>query len=218
MKEKDLLPERQNEQKAGLCGGCLKPQAQCVCSFLVPQPTQIRVLFLQHPQEPRQVLSTAYLAHRVLSHSLFRIGLSWPSLKAAAGEDLSSSRWGVFYVGGRLSADLNAMRTTGISSQLVALSKKGRPLAQCPPLEGVVLLDGTWSQAKTLWWRNPWLLKLQRLLLLPKQASLYGAKRKEPRRECLSTLETLAEGLPLLGESASVQEALLRPLRALLGK
>ena len=32
-------------------------------------------------------------------------------------------------------------------------------------IEGVVLLDGTWSQAKALWWRNAWMLKCQRVIL-----------------------------------------------------
>ena len=36
-------------------------------------------------------------------------------------------------------------------------------------LDGVVLLDGSWSEAKTLWWRNPWLLKLRRLVLDPQR-------------------------------------------------
>jgi hypothetical protein len=27
-------------------------------------------------------------------------------------------------------------------------------------LDGLIVLDGTWSKAKTLWWRNPWLLSV----------------------------------------------------------
>jgi DTW domain-containing protein YfiP len=64
-------------------------------------------------------------------------------------------------------------------------------------LEGVVLFDGTWSQAKTLWWRNPWVLKGQRVALNPHKTSLYGKLRREPRREGLSTIE--AAGLILAG-------------------
>jgi DTW domain-containing protein YfiP len=70
-------------------------------------------------------------------------------------------------------------------------------------LKGVILLDGTWSQAKTLWWRNAWLLKCPRLILSPKSNSLYGELRKEPRKECLSTIETVADTLEALGESES---------------
>jgi DTW domain-containing protein len=75
-------------------------------------------------------------------------------------------------------------------------------------LEGIVVLDGTWAQAKTMWWRNPWLLKLKRLVLNPSHRSLYGRLRKEPRRECLSTIESVAEALKTLGEDASVSDAL----------
>ena len=61
-------------------------------------------------------------------------------------------------------------------------------------LEGIVLLDGTWSQAKTLWWRNPWLLKLQRLVLNPPAPARLGRLRREPRPEALSTLEAAVAG------------------------
>jgi DTW domain-containing protein YfiP len=60
-----------------------------------------------------------------------------------------------------------------------------------------VLLDGTWSQAKALWWRNAWMLKCQRVILGPKRPSRYGQLRREPRRDGLSTIE--AAGLLLAG-------------------
>ncbi|MFZ9595596.1 MAG: DTW domain-containing protein, partial [Bdellovibrionia bacterium] len=79
-----------------------------------------------------------------------------------------------------------------------------------PPeeLEGLVVLDGTWSQAKTLWWRNPWLLKLKRAVLVPQTRSLYRELRKEPRRECLSTLEAIGMSLVALGEPQETEQEL----------
>jgi DTW domain-containing protein YfiP len=85
-------------------------------------------------------------------------------------------------------------------------------------LEGIVALDGTWAQAKTLWWRNAWLLKLKRLVLHPSRPSMYGKLRKEPRRECLSTIESVAEALDGLGEDPSVGEALRGHFAELLRK
>ena len=38
--------------------------------------------------------------------------------------------------------------------------------------------------------------------------SLYGNLRREPRRECLSTIESIAEALEMLGEDAKVSETL----------
>lgn len=42
------------------------------------------------------------------------------------------------------------------------------------------------------------MLKLNRLLLKPLKPSLYGKLRREPRKDCLSTLEAAAETLEFL--------------------
>ena len=82
------------------------------------------------------------------------------------------------------------------SSEIVAIDRKGAVEADqrgiLRDIEGVVLLDGTWSQAKALWWRNPWMLKCQRVILGPSRPSRYGKLRREPRRDGLSTLEAAA--------------------------
>ncbi len=96
----------------------------------------------------------------------------------------------------------------GRSSSLRFVNKKGQAISAPKTLTGIVVLDGSWSQAKTLWWRNPWLLKLQRVLLQPARPSLYGKLRKEPRKECLSTLEAVSEALVHLGEPATISQEL----------
>ena len=78
-----------------------------------------------------------------------------------------------------------------------------------------MVLDGTWSKAKTLWWRNPWMTKLKRLTLKPAQASIYGSLRAEPRRECVSTLESVAAALTLCGESPEIEAGLSRVFRTM---
>jgi hypothetical protein len=81
---------------------------------------------------------------------------------------------------------------------------------------GLVVLDGTWSQAKALWWRNPWLLKLRRVVLSPARPSLYRTLRKEPRPEGLSTIEAIALCLSSIEGRPDLEEALLLPFRKLL--
>ena len=84
----------------------------------------------------------------------------------------------------------------GTERQIFVLGRDGAPVADpksiLAGLEGLVLLDGTWSQAKTLWWRNPWLLKLHRLVLNPPAPARLDRLRREPRRDALSTLEAAA--------------------------
>ncbi|MGY3540591.1 hypothetical protein ACVIIY_004811 [Bradyrhizobium sp. USDA 4515] len=81
-------------------------------------------------------------------------------------------------------------------AEIVAINRKGElephQRAILSDIEGIVLLDGTWSQAKALWWRNAWMLKCQRVILGPKRPSLYGRLRREPRRDGLSTIEAAA--------------------------
>ena len=92
------------------------------------------------------------------------------------------------------------------------VNKKGEPVdhqgAALRDIEGIVLLDGTWSQAKALWWRNAWMLKCRRIVLAPKRPSRYGKLRKEPRREGLSTLEAAALLLARLEQRPEIETAL----------
>ena len=180
------------------CPRCKKPLDLCVCDALPTLPTRTHVLILQHPQEPDVDLGSAHLAHLSLPNSTLRVGLSWPNLKAALGrDDAASSRWAVLYLGsGPKGATPEQAR-----APILFVNKQGAPAPdQHPPLDGLVILDGTWSQAKTLWWRNAWLLKLRRAIVHPTRPSQYQELRAEPRRECLSTIETIAETLDALGE------------------
>ena len=81
-------------------------------------------------------------------------------------------------------------------------------------IEGIVVLDGTWSQAKALWWRNPWMLKCRRVVLGPRQPSRYGRLRREPRRDGLSTIEATAMLLGQLEHRPEIEETLDGELHA----
>jgi DTW domain-containing protein YfiP len=197
------------------CPRCHKPLRLCVCAMITPLPTRTRVLILQHPQEPDKDLGSARLAHLALPNSTLRIGLSWPNLKGALGTpeaDITASDWVVLYLG--------SAQATPDGGPLQIVDKKGQPHPDArvvrSTLKGLVILDGTWSQAKALWWRNAWLLKLRRAILAPPRPSMYGRLRREPRRECLSTIESLGVALTALGEPPSVEEGLRGVFAALL--
>ena len=105
---------------------------------------------------------------------------------------------------------------------LVAVDRKGEIAARpgkrrCAGLKGLVVLDGNWAQAKALWWRNAWLTKLRRFVIVPDGPSLYGNLRKEARPDAVSTLEAVALALSVL-EGPDVRESLLVPFRELIAK
>jgi tRNA-uridine aminocarboxypropyltransferase len=200
---------------AQTCPDCRKPAALCVCAAIAPIATRAELVILQHPQEHGHALGTAHLAHRQFANSRLVVGLSWPSLAAALGRPAADARrWGVLYLGSH--------RPAGPRRLLSVVDADGAPLADPDPviaaLDGVILLDGSWSQAKALWWRNPWLLKLRRLVLAPPRPSLYGALRKEPRPDSVSTLEAAAYCLAAIEGDAALAERALAPLVLLLAR
>jgi hypothetical protein len=196
------------------CERCHKPPALCVCSTIVPVRTSREVLILQHPREPDKELGSAIVAHLALPGSTLRVGLSWPNLAAALGRPAVAKRWIVLYLGSA------HPRRGDQGGSLILVDRRGAPQrtdrASLAAITGVVALDGTWSQAKSLWWRNGWLLKLQRALLAPRDPSLYRQLRREPRRDSLSTLEAIALALADLEGKPELVDELLRPFRHLL--
>ncbi|KAL3690049.1 hypothetical protein R1sor_016358 [Riccia sorocarpa] len=70
--------------------------------------------------------------------------------------------------------------------------------ARKPPSQ-LIVLDGTWSKAKRLFYVNPWLHNLPHHRLPPsKGSSRYGIIRKEPKPGCMSTIESIVMALEIL--------------------
>ncbi len=130
------------------CADCRKPTALCVCDGIVPIENKVAVLILQHPQEQDRVLGTARLAALHFRDAVMKIGLSWPSLGKILGRTADPHRWAVLYLGSVKAAQLAPDR------EIVFVNRKGELERDQDVLmrdiEGIVLLDGTWSQAKAL--------------------------------------------------------------------
>ena len=194
----DAIPE---------CPHCRKPEPLCVCDGIEPIESSISLLILQHPQEQDRALGTARLLALHFKNAVLKIGLSWPSLSKALGRSVHDpSRWAVLYLGSAKVTDLDTDR------DIVAINRKGEvednQRGILREIEGIVVLDGTWSQAKALWWRNPWMLKCQRIILGPPRPSRYGQLRREPRRDGLSTIEAVAMLLAALEKRPDIAETL----------
>lgn len=214
-----MKAERAEAEADSNCPRCEKSRTLCVCSEISRLFTRIHVLILQHPQEPDKDLGSARIAHLSLAQSTLKIGLSWPNLTAALGHEAQPHRWTVLYLGSGIQG-AKPSRAQGGLPVLRFVDRKGSLLIPIAPtdLDGIVVLDGTWSQAKTLWWRNPWLLKLRRAILETSHRSLYRELRREPRRECLSTIEAVAESLTALGEPAQTSAELKALFKKLLDR
>lgn len=148
------------------------------------------------------MLGSAQILDASLPQAKLVVGLSWPNLAAALGEaEVDVRRWAVLFPDREATGNgVTRRRGEAVDPASVA---------------GIIVLDGTWSKAKTLWWRNPWLSKLARVTLQPSKPSIYGRLRAEPRREFVSTLESAAAALTLMGEDPAVEAGLTRVFRTL---
>lgn len=148
------------------------------------------------------MLGSAQILEASLPQGKIVVGLSWRNLGHALGEEnVDAKRWAVLF------PDREAAGP-GVTTRRGGSVEPGA-------LDGIVVLDGTWSKAKTLWWRNPWLNKLSRMTIEPQKTSIYGRLRAEPRRELVSTLESVALALTLCGEPPEIQAGLERVFRTL---
>jgi DTW domain-containing protein YfiP len=185
------LRAKQKFNKNEVCERCGRPKGDCFCGKVTALDNRIKVVILQHPQEQFKALNSARLAHLQLKNSTIFVGLSWPNFKSVAGQGELTSEWGVLFLkpdyheGGRPVSIIN---------------RKKRPVENTSFLRGIIVLDGTWKQAKALWWRNPWLLKLNRIGLNPDHPSL----RPQVKSAGLSTIEAIAFALEHLNDRSPI--------------
>ncbi len=178
-----------------VCSKCARPASVCWCAHLPSIDTRTPILVLQHPREERVAIGTARMA-----------SLCLPNAKLVVGVHLDD--------------DPNVVAALGDPARPAVLLWPGPDaldLAVAPPPGPVtlVVVDGTWSLAKKLVRVNPRIAALPRYALTPSEPSQYRIRR-EPRAECLSTIEAIHEALGTLEGDVSRFRPMLAPFRAMI--
>ena len=158
-----------------LCLRCRRPKRACWCPHLRPVESATRACILQHLGERRTAIGTARMAHLSLPNSELHLGVCF--------EDHQRVR------------ELAATAGTALLFPCEGAIDPAA-LAACPPTT-VIVVDGTWSQARKVVKRNPFLQALPRLAFRPERPSNYRI-RAEPTVECVSTIEALVHLLGAL--------------------
>ena len=155
-------------------------------------------MLLQHPREARNPLGTARMAHLALPGSTLAVGVDFALNPAVA-------------------ARLEAERARSI---VLYPAPDARPIEELRATGPVTLwvIDGTWWQAKKLWQSNPALHGLPAYRLAPAAPSAYGAIRREPAADCLSTVEAIASALDVVHYAPGRHAGMLAPMRALVAR
>ncbi len=180
-----------------VCARCKRPELVCYCAHLTSIPTRTRVVLLQHPREEDMAIGTAHMASLCLPNSELHVGV----------------------------------RFDGSPALERALSDPERPAALLYPGEGaidvladppkgpitLVVVDGTWWQARKLVRTNATLAALPRYAFAAPTPSEYRI-RKEPDVAYVSTIEALVHVLGVLEGDPERLEELLTPFRAMIDK
>ncbi len=153
-------------------------------------------MLLQHPREQFMPVGTARLAHLCLPDSQLHVGIDFDEdpavLDALAGSD---GRPAYLLFPGPNAVDIAALPTD-------------EPIT-------LVVVDGTWWQARKLTKRNAMLAALPQLRFTPPAPSNYRI-RKEPADHCVATVEALAQVLGVLEGDPERFATLLRPFEAMI--
>ncbi|XP_034935178.1 DTW domain-containing protein 2 isoform X2 [Chelonus insularis] len=184
------------------CMNC-RPVKVCWCpglpkSRLCPQS---RLIILQHPAENKRCLRTAPMLSLSLEQNkcnIFR-GKKFPSIKHEGLADILNSSNTILLYPSKNAIDISQLPKVGVDGQ--------KPY-------NIVLLDGTWSQAKAIYHSSILLSTIKTCKIVQNAASDYVI-RTQPTEGCLSTLESGALSLSILENEASYKDTMLRPLHYL---
>ena len=158
------------------CYQCFRPSNLCLCAHIPRVDNRTEIVVMQHEAERFHPFGSA----RMLMAGLNR------------------GRLHVAYRG--FGKDVPLPLEFPVGTALLYPRPDAVELAEARlhgPLERLVLLDGTWSQAHRLYRDNPWLRTLPHVRLTPATKSRYMVRR-EPKEHCLSTLEAAVEALRIL--------------------
>lgn len=195
---RDPIPARapviSEPEPRAICERCWRPEVVCYCRFVTPVPTRTRVVIFQHRRERDVPINTARIASLCLPSSELHVGVTFSGTTALRTLLADRERPPVLLYPGPGAIDIETSPPDG-------------PVT-------LVVLDGTWSQAKKLLRVNPELAALPRYAFRPPSPSDYRI-RSEPREDYVSTLEAIVHVLSVLEGGDARVDALLEPFRAM---
>lgn len=181
-------------QPRAMCSRCRRPVSVCYCVHLRELPTRTRILILQHPRERNMAIGTARMASLCLPQSELHVGARWDGHAAVMRAVSDPDRPAVL-----LYPDTHAKN--------ILVDRPRGPVT-------LIVVDGTWSQAKNVVRDNEILRALPRYAFSAPEPSQYRI-RAEPNAEYVSTIEALMHVLSVLEDDPVSFRALLAPFRAM---
>jgi DTW domain-containing protein YfiP len=167
----------------------------CYCALVPRLETTTRVVILQHRRERDMPIGTARMASLSLPNAELHVGVDWTDSAPLARALSDPERPPVLLYPGPDARDILREPPTG-------------PVT-------LVVVDGTWAQARSVVRDNPILNALPRYAFSAPEPSRYRIRR-EPRAEYCSTIEALMHVLGVLEGDPEKFRAMLVPFEAMI--
>ncbi|HWA75940.1 MAG TPA: tRNA-uridine aminocarboxypropyltransferase [Polyangiaceae bacterium] len=182
-----LLADPATPETRAHCYRCDKPRLACLCDRIPRIENRTPIVIVQHRRESRHPLGTVRIADLGLSERKILV------VPPHARSDSTLPSW--------LPAGAGLLYPSAGASDLATLPAEARPSA-------LVVIDGTWHQARALFRDHAWLRELPRYRLAPSEPSRYRIRR-EPAAHCISTIEAIVQALALLEPELAGTERLI---------
>ncbi len=176
-----------NIETREVCYRCFKPKVVCICENLVRVKNKTEILILQHKCEHLHPIGTARIAVLGLDRVNLRVVLPDENGRFTCAS-IPLQRAGLLYPGEG-------------ARDLSQLAKDERP-------HQLVVLDGSWPDARHLFRDNPWIRSLPRYSLTPTAPSRYRI-RAEPSARAISSIEAIVQSLQILEPETDGLESLI---------
>lgn len=167
--------------KGERCEGCRLRPSHCMCALRPHLPTQAGICLLMHDAEPLKPSNTGWLIADVVQDT-FAFGWSRTDMDPALQALLQDPQWQPYVV---FPSEYVAPAERAIAALPAAHASHGkRPL--------FILLDATWSEARKMFRKSPYLDGFPVLGLHPEQISRYQLRRsKRDDHFCTSEVAAL---------------------------
>ena len=168
-----------------MCWLCRRAQVACYCDQVLPFDAGFDLALCIHPGEARNPVGTARIIERFV-HGARAFTGTGPQLD----RDPAFSAW---------------LHESGAESPYVLYpspsalwlkKEENRDTSESSTRKRIVILDGTWSQAKQLLRTSVTLRSLPQIAFQPRHPSRYEI-REQPATLCLSSLEAVSELIAL---------------------
>jgi DTW domain-containing protein len=177
------------------CLGCRLLHSHCLCGLRPAVPTRAGMCLLMADIEPLKPSNTGWLVADVVADT-FAFGWARTEVDPALLALLSDAQWQPYVVfpGEFVAAER-------VVTALLPVHAQGDKVAKRPLF---ILLDGTWSEARKMFSKSPYLQHLPVLSLQPDQISNYRLRRSK-RDDHFCTSEVAALCLALAGEAHAAE-------------